>query len=218
MTMMCVDYLHNLTNYPNKEIIVVDDGSPEDRFSRIWKIKYPDIKVIRKEINEGFAKTVNAGIKESTGDMILLLNNDTIVGKDTEWLNKMVKNIEDKNIHMTAPSGAKLNSKWQYVAGEVKTANEKFQYLPGWCLLIKREVLDKIGYFPEDFGRGYWEDTLFCYRAKKAGFKLGITEGVGITHYFHTTFNCTAFNSNNQYHKNRDIFIKLATKEGLVYD
>jgi len=72
-------------------------------------------------------------------------------------------------------------------------------------------VLDSIGLIPEQFGRGFWEDTLFCWRAKEAGFTLGIIDGlakVAKHDHPHSTFHDAVFNINGLYEANRKIFMK----------
>ena len=61
----------------NMEVIVIDNASTQDEASIIQK-QFPQVKVIRSEKNLGFAGGNNLGIKESKGDYIFLINNDTI--------------------------------------------------------------------------------------------------------------------------------------------
>jgi GT2 family glycosyltransferase len=58
----------------------------------------------------------------------------------------------------------------------------KLDFLSGCCLLIKRQVFDKIGFFDERYFM-YYEDVDFCFRARKAGFRLGIADKAIIYHY-----------------------------------
>ena len=105
---------------------------------------------------------------------------------------------------MVAPVGCKLNSNWEYIG---ETTSGKFEYLPAYCLLIKREVIEKIGMFDVAFGKGFWEDTLYSYKAKKSGFKLGIAEGTEVKHLCHQTFIDSGIDVGEQYRKNREIFL-----------
>ncbi|HEC64293.1 MAG TPA: glycosyltransferase family 2 protein, partial [bacterium] len=188
-----------------------DDGSYDTRFARIWKKLYPTIQVLQNKKNSGFAKAVNLGIKNATGDLILLLNNDCHMD-NASWLTTMVNTLENDKLDMTAPAGGRMNKKWEYI-DEVRTKGVEFTYLPGFCLLIKREVFDKIGNIPEYFGAGFWEDNLFCYRAKRAGFKLGISENVGINHLPHSTFKEAGIDIRKQYLGNREMFLNIMKGE-----
>jgi len=193
------------------EIIVVDDGSKEP-ISRIIPKLFPQIKLFKNETNMGFAKTVNKGILNSSGDLVCLLNNDVKL-PNPSWLKTMVENINDYNLDMTAPAGGRMTKGWDYIPGEAKKRGAKFSYLVGWCLLLKRNVFDKIGLLPENFSKGFFEDVLFGYRARKAGLKMDITEGTGVEHLYHTTFKSEGFDLNKEYQEKRRIFLDIVGKE-----
>jgi GT2 family glycosyltransferase len=84
----CIDSLHQL-NFPreNYEIIVVDNASSDNSCEFILST-YPDVVLIKTEKNLGFAGGCNLGIKNSVGEYIVLLNNDTKV--DTNWLKELI--------------------------------------------------------------------------------------------------------------------------------
>src|SRR5271168_5182721 len=63
----------------DKEIIVVDDGSPDPKYRDLLNRLFPGIRVLHNEVNKGFAITVNKGILACKYDRILLLNNDVII-------------------------------------------------------------------------------------------------------------------------------------------
>jgi len=178
MTIECLQDL--LKTYGARtEIIVVDDGSKEP-VSKILSKLFPQIKVLANETNLGFAKTVNHGIREATSGFICLLNNDIRL-PNAGWLKLMIDSMAEFDV--TAPAGGRMDSKWNYKSGEATKKTDKFTYLVGWCILAKKKVFDRIGLIPEDFGKGYFEDVLWCHRAKRAGFKLGITEGTMVNTY-----------------------------------
>lgn len=193
------------TRFIHYDVILVDDGS-KIPYAPLIKKTFPSVDVITNDKNYGFAKTVNAGIKHSTGKYICLLNNDTII-KDPMWLDKLLGSMNEYDL--TAPAGGRLDDKYEYIPGEVTRKTDKFSYLAGWCLLVKRQVFDKIGLIPEDFGIGFWEDVLFCHKAKESGFKMGITENSGVVHLYHTTFKAENINIQKQYSENRQKFLKI---------
>ena len=81
------------------EIIVVDNGSKDGTIHFLNSLKWPNVKVIRNKKNLGFAKGNNQGIKTATGDLIMLLNSDTIVQKGAiEKLVNFYQKQEDKKI------------------------------------------------------------------------------------------------------------------------
>ena len=79
--------------------------------------------------------------------------------------------------------------------------------------LTEKEVFDKVGLLPENFGKGFFEDVLLCYRAKRAGFKLGITEGTEVKHLYHTTFKAEGYDITKEYLEKRKLFLDIIKKE-----
>lgn len=210
MTIKCLNDV--LKTYGvDMEIIVVDDGSSQHVTRAISKM-FPQVNVLTNDANMGFAKTVNRGIRAATHDKILLLNND-ITLPNSAWLKIMVESLNSDGLDMTAPAGGRMDGQWNYIPGEAKKRGEKFSYLVGWCLLIRREVFDKVGLIPEDFGKGFFEDVLFGYRAKRAGFKLDITEGTEVQHLYHTTFKDEGYNITEEYQNKRKKFLDIIKKE-----
>ena len=212
MTINCLRDILN-TCEVEIEIIVVDDGSQEPIKYAINKM-FPQIKVLKNEVNKGFAKTINKGIREASGNYIMLLNNDIRI-KNPLWLKIMLDTMDKHNLDMTAPAGGRLDNNWNYLPGEAKKMGEKFSYLVGWALLLKKEVFNTIGLVPEQMGKGYWEDVLLGHRAKKAGFKADITENTGIEHLYHKTFVAEGYNLAKEYEEKRKIFLEIISKEGL---
>jgi len=191
------------------EIIVVDDWSKEPISKAIPKL-FPDIKLLTNERNVGFAKTVNKGIQAASHDLVCLLNNDIRL-PNPAWLKIMTDSMDEYDL--TAPAGGRMDSKWNYQPGEAKKRGDRFSYLPFWCILIKRAVFDKIGDIPTDFSKGFFEDVLWGYRAKKAGFKAGITENTGVQHLYHATFKAAGYNLAEEYQVKRKIFLDILGKE-----
>jgi hypothetical protein len=194
------------------EIIVVDDCSAKEPISRVIPKLFPSAKMITNTINSGFAKTCNAGIRAAKYDLVCLLNNDTRL-PNPQWLALMVDELTQSNLDITAVAGCRMDKNWNYQSGEVTKKGEPFSYLAGWALLVKKEVFGKIGLIPENFGFGYWEDVLFCHRAKKVGFKLGITENTQVQHKYHTTFLSEGYNISQEYQEKRKIFLDIIRKE-----
>jgi GT2 family glycosyltransferase len=195
----------------DKEIIVVDDGSREPISKAIPKL-FPQVKLITNEENLGFAKTVNRGILSASHDLVCLLNNDIRLPSPL-WLKTMTDSINANNLDMTAPAGGRMDGKWNYIPGEAKKRGDKFAYLVGWCLLVKRDVFEKIGLIPTDFGKGFFEDVLFGHRARKAKLKMDITEGTQVEHMYHTTFKKEGFNITEEYQNKRKIFLDIIKRE-----
>ncbi len=181
-------------NYDNFEIVLVDNASKERPQEADLK-EFPNLKILyqfNKE-NLGFAGGNNQGIKialSKGADYILLLNNDTVVASD--FLSELVKEgEEDSKNGILGPliyfydrkdviwsAGGRINKR--FYRGELigyqeedknqYQATEQVDYISGTCLLIKREVIEKIGLLSEDYFL-YYEDTDWCQRAKLAGWR-----------------------------------------------
>jgi len=190
-TIECIESLKKI-NYDNYKIIVVDNGSKEESISKIEK-QYSDLCIIKNESNLGFAGGNNIGIKyaiDNNADYVLLINNDTIV--DENFLTELVEvgGADEKNGLL----GSKIyfhsekNRIW-FVGGKVNWLKNKgthigldeidegqydkikeVDYLTGCCLLIKKEVIERIGVLEEDYFL-YYEDTDFSLRAQNEGYK-----------------------------------------------
>jgi len=190
-TVECLKSLGSV-NYDNRNIVVVDNGSEDDSVSRIKK-QFPGMEIIESRTNLGFAGGNNIGIKhalKNKADYVLLLNNDTTVDKD--FLQELVKIGElDKNVGALGAkicfysnpnriwfAGGKVN--WMKNKGvhigfeEIDTGQhdriKEVDYLTGCCLLVKREIIEKVGFLSEDYFL-YYEDLDFSLRVKRAGYK-----------------------------------------------
>ncbi len=190
-TLDCLESLKS-TNYDNYKVIVADNGSEDDSVKAVRE-NFPDADVIEIGKNLGFAGGNNVGIKyaiEKGADYVFLINNDTTV--DPDYLKELVEAAEaDKKIgsagskiyYYSEPeriwfAGGKIN--WLKNKGEHIGLDEvdkgqydeikEVGYLTGCALLIKREVIEKIGVLSEDYFL-YYEDADYSLRVKNAGYK-----------------------------------------------
>lgn len=171
------------------KLLVVDNASADGSVQLI-KQKFPQVKIIQNKKNLGFAAGVNVGIKyalKQGADFVFLLNPDTIVEKD--FLQPLVQLIKsDTEIGIVSPvlkgmfKGKlvyDLGAKFNPFLGRTKHIHVKFRPLhpmeaemvSGCAMLVKKEVFEKIGFFNKHYFL-YFEDSDFCLRAKKAGFKI----------------------------------------------
>ena len=183
-TKECLLSLDKIT-YPNYEVIVVDNGSIDGSTLKIQK-EFPQHKYIYNNDNLGFTEGNNIGMeyamKKGT-DFVLVLNNDiTVENGFLESLVDIALKNPDAGIvgpavyfyhepEKLSPTGGKINY-WRIntkVYDSVKPTEMDWVY--GCCLLVKKEVINKIGYFYTPFFISY-EDVDYCVRAKKAGFKV----------------------------------------------
>ncbi|MCK4966046.1 glycosyltransferase, partial [bacterium] len=178
----------------------IDNGST-DGTEEYFRNKYI---YLRNNENMGFPKAVNKGMRNARGRYYVILNNDVLVTKG--WLERLISTAEkEERIGMAGPvtnwiSGAQLdkNALYRdiekmeehaaYVWETNKEQYEAYHRLRGFCLLIKKEVIDKIGGLDERFRIGNYEDDDFCLRVSKGGYICVIAKGVFVHHFGSVTF------------------------------
>lgn len=198
LTKDCVESLIKHTHYPYR-IIAIDNGSKEETKKYLEGLKKrTDIEMllIRIEQNAGFVKAANRGLQAASAPYVCLLSNDTLV--TPAWLGEMVEIAEkDPQIGILNPSSNTLGqylSKGQnltaYAKG-LKASKGQWQemgHCGGFCMVIKREVIKRIGFLDEIYGLGYGEDTDFCRRAQQAGFVFARAKASYVYHKTSSSF------------------------------
>src|SRR3990167_8574816 len=200
-TLECLDSLKRIDKKGfNSEVIVVDNASTDGSTEALSKVKDIRLieNITNQGFCGGNNIGIKDGLKRGASH-VLILNNDVVVKED--FLSKLLKintDIVSPKIYFAAGfefhkgrykkedlgkviwyAGAKID--WQNIIGmhigvdEVDRGQFKksrqIDLATGACMLVKREVFEKIGYFDEKYFL-YLEDMDFCVRAKKAGFKI----------------------------------------------
>jgi GT2 family glycosyltransferase len=186
MTSECLRTL-KITKYPNYKVIVLDNGSSDDSYSKL-KEKFPDVDVIKSEKNLGYAGGMNFVwnycLNKYNPDYMCNINNDVVTIQPI-WLDLLVDELEKDKLRGIAaprsffPSKALQKLFWGNripydFSKENKALSLSVKEVPlvnGAVLLIKRNVIDKIGGDDENYFFGP-DDQDYALRAKKAGFKL----------------------------------------------
>ncbi len=144
------------------ERVVVDNGSdPRLEFSQV-----------RCGTNRGFCAANNIGLRVSTADVVVFLNNDIRATRDG-WLDDLLASVEPGVL-----AGAMLrNDVHAHVDGVA------MPYLDGWCLAGMRQDLLDLGGFDETLQEpAYYSDNILCLRARAAGMTLREADGLGLVH------------------------------------
>lgn len=161
----CIDSIVNYSTMEDLEVIVVANGCVDG--TREYMEGLPSwAKLIWVDEAIGYTKATNLGIKAAQGDYVILLNNDTeLLGQARDqWLKMLVEPFSDPTVGLTGP----LQLFDRYANSNV---------LIFFCVMVKKELFDKIGLLDEIFTPGGGEDIDFTVRANLAGYQsVCITE------------------------------------------
>lgn len=165
----------------NAEIIVVDDCSTDNS---IEILKEFPVSVICNEKNLGFSSTVNKGVKEADGEIVVLLNTD--VAPENNFLEPLIAHFDDPKIFAVgcmdkSIEGSKVVlrgrglGKWErgflvHRRGEVDKTNTL--WVNGGSGAFRKSIWEKLGGFNTLYAPFYWEDIDLSYRALKMGFSI----------------------------------------------
>lgn len=186
------------TRYENFDVVVVDNGSTDGSVDLV-QTSFPQASVISNEQNLGFSIGNNIGIYASGDyDYYLLLNNDTEVHEN--WLTEMLQTAQRHE--KVGLIGAKLlypDDTVQHAGGVFDSSGdrhigrgenpEKFSsdrevdYITGAAFLIKKDLVEQIGFLDEILSPIYYEDIDYCRRAAKAGFKIYLSASAVVVHH-----------------------------------
>nr|WP_255654542.1 glycosyltransferase [Cohnella sp. REN36] len=200
-TQQCIESIRTYTETGTYEIIVVDNCSTDGTVD--WLREQADIKSICNAANEGFPRACNQGIEISSGDNILLLNNDTVVTE--RWLSQLTACLYSSedigavgsvtnncSYAQTIPVDYASMADMQTFAANHNHADpnlwEERLKLIGYCMLIKKSVVDQIGFLDERFTPGNYEDDDYSLRIRLAGYKLLLCKDTFIHHYGSVSF------------------------------
>lgn len=200
----CVSSIQTNLAGNSYRLILINDSSPDPRITPyLNKIAIEDDRIICliNESNLGFVKTVNKGMSFSTNDVVLL-NSDTIVTQG--WLAKLIACAYSSELIATVtpftnngticsvpnfgqdndiPEGFDIDS---FAAMIEDISLRKYPGIPtavGFCMFIKREVLEKVGLFDdESYSKGYGEENDFCCRVTEYGYNNVLDDATFIYH------------------------------------
>lgn len=188
--------------YPHYEILVCDMASAKDPTEAILRGNYPHTRLLKSKKNLGFAGGNNWGMRQSKGDFIFIVNNDTEVTPDL--LQKLIDPFyRDPAIGVTCPKikyfsspniieyagfnpmnvytgrttsiGLMEEDRGQYDQSRTTSAAH------GCAMMVKREILERVGMFAEKFFL-YYEEWDWSARITRANYKIWYTADAEIYH------------------------------------
>ena len=225
-TKKCIESIFTHTKEPF-ELIIVDNGSTDGTVEYLEsevRGRRAEVRIIKNKENLGFAAGNNQGMATARGDYILLMNNDIVVTPN--WLGRMISCAErDSKIgivgpmsnYVTVPQLIKevtynktnldgLNDFAADISNRYTGNAKQLLRVVGFCMLIKRAVINKIGGMDGRYGLGNFEDDDFSLRATLAGFESWMAEDCFIHHFGNRTFIGAKIDYRESVHKNWEIF------------
>lgn len=203
----CIESIETKTSYQNYEIIIIENNSEDENTSVGYQTiikKYKNVRMLKYEGVFNYASINNFGAREANGEYLLFLNNDTEV-INNEWLTELIQEAMPTKVGIV---GAKLyyqDNTIQHagvvlglggIAGHVfcgmegyttgyvhrPLTTQEISAVTAACMLMKRQVFDKINGFDEQFAVAY-NDVDLCLRAQQAGYKVIFTPYAELYHY-----------------------------------
>ncbi|HEY3226328.1 MAG TPA: glycosyltransferase family 2 protein [Planctomycetota bacterium] len=206
MTLDCLSTLAPAAGGLSHEIILVDNGS-SDGTADAAAAAYPGLRVIRNGENRGYGPAANQGMRDASGRILALVNNDTRLSGGSlralvEFLDRtpacavvgpqlLHEDGRDQHSFDVEPGLAtelfnksllrRLNPR--AYPSRLQARSEPFEVdnLVGACFVVRREAAERLGGFDETFFYLY-EETDFCRRARAEGWKVMVHPGVRIVH------------------------------------
>jgi GT2 family glycosyltransferase/SAM-dependent methyltransferase len=203
LTKRCLDSLLERTTTPF-EIVVVDNASPDGTPEYLLALSEdnPNVIVILNDVNRGFAGGTNQGIERSTGQFVVLLNNDTIV--PNSWEVPLLAHAANPDIGIVgAVSNFVANealrkvpqeygADWERYATDLRTANAgkcfDIDMVVMFCAVLRRDVIESVGLLDEGYGLGMFEDDDYSARVRAAGLRVVCAEDGFVYHEGQGTF------------------------------
>jgi len=190
----CVSSLLHKTHYPNLEIIVIDTGSTEQAVLAYYEelAHEPRVHLVHYQDDFNYSRANNVGVQHASGDVFLFLNNDT-EAIEPDWLETMAGWALRKDIGVV---GAKLlyddgsiqhggvvvglEGVASHIFGGMREGQfgvfgstewvRNYMAVTGACLMLRREVFERIGAFDEEY-RLTFSDVELCLRALASGYR-----------------------------------------------
>lgn len=195
----CLESLFKDTTASSFEIIVIDNASQDNTPEKLKQLVNgkKNVRLVLNNTNRGFAGGNNDGASIARGEILILLNSDTIVptgaiGKlscllmdHPEWGmlgpvtneagNEQKIFVESRDLKEIIREG----KKWCACSEGDCFASERLDF---FCVAMRKATYEQLGWLDEQFGLGYFEDTDFSIRAKRIGLKMMFTEDVFVYH------------------------------------
>jgi len=170
----CLTSIAKNTDLSQVEILVVSNGSTDGTDDYVRSLGEP-FKLLTFPRPLGYTHATNVGIQAAKGDVILLLNNDSVIldfQNKHEWIERLCEPFQDPSVGITGPL-------------MLHDGTTDRDFLVFMCVAIRRDMFDKIGLLDETFSPGGGEDLDFCFKMEQLGYRMvcvSQTKGVDQEH------------------------------------
>ena len=203
-TRRCLDTLIANTTYPALEVIVVDNGSTDGTalYLQHLAVAHPRIKLILNSHNRGFAPANNQRLAIATGDVLVLLNNDTELSPG--WHVPLLKHLEDHTIGLVGPRSDSVGNEaiirvpdeyagdldgfCRMLQREHEGKTFDIEMLGMFCVAMRRDVYEAVGPLDEGYEIGMFEDDDYAQRIRAAGWRVTCARDAFVHHVGNATF------------------------------
>lgn len=204
---LTIDCIESLTRFTDGEyeLILVNNGSSDQTAQYLQKLELwrDNVRLVFNDGNLGFPRGVNMGLRMATGDYIVLINNDVIV--TPEWDTRLRAHLDDPTVGIVCAAtdfcgneamvpGCDYRSLVEmlvFADGYTKDHAGVYEELPMvgfYCVMFRREILERVGLLDERFTPGYFEDDDYCVRVRREGYTVGVARDVFVHHAHQGTF------------------------------
>jgi len=203
LTRDCLDSLFQET-WPRREIVVVDNGSTDGTASYLRELAGKGlIRAVFNDSNLGFAAANNIGVRASTGEFVILLNNDTVVPPGL--IGRLIRHLQRNSwIGLLCPTTnfagneAKVEREYAdirelpHAAAARRSAHAGVTFpirvAAMYCVAMRRSLFDRVGPMDEAYGLGMFEDDDFSMRVRHAGYDVRCADDAYVHHVGQGTF------------------------------